>query len=104
MGSKQFRTIARALKHVLTEPLHLRKIVPTEPYYITVAGEADAVDLENALRRLAENQVEPYDLLEKEEAPYLGKYDEFIAPELLRKAFAADGIDMDAFVEIARLG
>lgn len=33
-------------------------------------------------------------LLGPEEAPYLGKYDEFIAPELVRRAFAVDGLEL----------
>lgn len=103
LGSKQFRTIARALKLTLAEPLRLRKIVSTEPYYLSVAGEADANDLSSELMHLAQNPPEPFSLLEKEEAPYLGKYDEFIPPELLRKAFAVDGLDvLGACEEIRR--
>jgi ATP-dependent Lhr-like helicase len=94
VGSKQFRTLTRELKHLLAGPLGLRKILPTEPYYLTVAGIPDAEYAAEAIVNLAETPPDPYSLLEKNEAPYLGKYDEFIPPELLRKAFVADGLDI----------
>jgi ATP-dependent Lhr-like helicase len=34
-------------------------------------------------------------LLGPDEAPYLGKYDEFVSPELVRMAFAVDGLDVE---------
>ncbi len=38
-------------------------------------------------------------LLAADEKPTMGKYDEFIAPELLRKAFKKDGLDLQGLAE-----
>ena len=45
----------------------------------------------------AEQTTDPLKLLEEAEAPFLGKYDEFISPDLLRKAFVVDGLDLNFF-------
>jgi len=94
VGSKKFRTLTRALKFVLKEPMNLRGVLPTEPYYLTVAGQCTAQRLNRELLRLAEAELDPLSLLDAEEAPRLGKYDEFVPQSLLRAAFAADGLDM----------
>ncbi len=94
IGSKQFRTMDRILKRLLKEPLSLRTILPTEPYYFTLAGQCLPKELERAIVQAQSELVDPYTLLEAEEAPYLGKYDEFAPPDLLRKAYVADGLDV----------
>lgn len=96
-GSKQFRTLERLLKHNLTDRLALRSIVPMEPYYMVVSGKTDANQLMNEIMsELSECEAAgPEALLDPDEAPYLGKYDEFVAPELIRTAFAIDGLDLE---------
>ncbi len=93
-GSRQFRTLERLLKNNLKGPLGLRSVVPMEPYYMVVAGKADAETLEAAILAEAAAASDPLSLLSKDEAPYLGKYDEFIPHDLLRKAFSLDGLDV----------
>lgn len=94
VGTKPFRTLERILKHRLAERLALRSIVPMEPYYMVVSGHADAPALLDQLRAELNNGTDLMNLLGPEEAPYLGKYDEFVAPELVRKAFAVDGLEL----------
>ncbi|MFC7679149.1 DEAD/DEAH box helicase [Paenibacillus sp. GCM10028914] len=96
-GSKQFRTLERLLKHNLTDRLALRSIVPMEPYYMVVSGKTDANQMMNEIMsELSECEAAgPEALLDPDEAPYLGKYDEFVAPELIRTAFAIDGLDLE---------
>lgn len=98
VGSKQFRTLERMLKHHLADRLSLRSIVPMEPYYMVVAGNSDAGTLIQEIAaecsRCGEEQ-----LLAPEEAPYLGKYDEFVAPDLVRRAFVVDGLDLKGLRE-----
>lgn len=93
-GSKPFRTLERLLKHNLKEPMGLRQVVPMEPYYMVVAGKAGADELLNRIRSELAAAPSPEALLDPDEAPYLGKYDEFVPPELVRRAFAADGLDI----------
>ena len=94
VGSKRFRTLERLIKHRLAESLELRSLVPMEPYYMVVAGRSDADTIMNEIQRALENCEDPLTLLAPDEAPYLGKYDEFVAPELVRKAFAVDGLEI----------
>ncbi|MFD1177893.1 DEAD/DEAH box helicase [Paenibacillus puldeungensis] len=93
VGSKQFRTLERLLKHNLSERLGLRSVVPMEPYYMIVSGKCDAGSLVRDMIWECQHSTEEQ-LLAPDEAPYLGKYDEFVSPELVRLAFAADGLDL----------
>ncbi|SMF92331.1 ATP-dependent helicase Lhr and Lhr-like helicase [Paenibacillus uliginis N3/975] len=103
-GSKQFRTLERLLKHNLADRLALRSIVPMEPYYMVVAGKTDASHLmDEILSELSQCEVSgSATLLDLDEAPYLGKYDEFVAPELVRTAFAVDGLDVEGLAEVLK--
>ncbi|AIQ64180.1 ATP-dependent helicase [Paenibacillus stellifer] len=101
-GSRTFRTLERLLKHKLTIPLGLRSVVPMEPYYMVVAGKADADLLESAILDEGNGDLDPYGLLAQGEAPYLGKYDEWIPPDLLRSAFTVDGLDVPGFKEMTK--
>jgi len=94
IGSKQFRTLARVLKFILKGPLRIRTILPTEPYYLTVSGQCGAEELQREIERIADQTIDPFKLLDEDEAPFLGKYDEFVPAELLRKAFVTDGLDL----------
>lgn len=101
-GSKQFRTLERLLKHNLSDRLALRSIVPMEPYYMVVAGGTDDRTLmEQILNELKACQ-DASDLLDADEAPYLGKYDEFVPPQLVRTAFAVDGLDVQGLADVLK--
>jgi ATP-dependent Lhr-like helicase len=50
--------------------------------------------LHQALVSLAQEHIDPLDLVGPDETPPPQKYDEFIPPDLLRKAFAADYLDV----------
>ncbi|MNJ44040.1 hypothetical protein D3C77_390730 [compost metagenome] len=98
-GSKQFRTLERLLKHNLAEPMGLRQVVPMEPYYMVVSGRAPAAELLAGIQAELSAVTDPEALLDAAEAPYLGKYDEFVPPELVRRAFAVDGLDVNGLNE-----
>lgn len=99
MGSRQFRTLERLLKNNLAKPLGLRQVVPMEPYYMVAAGKCGAELLEAEIRRKAAGVADPLELLAPGEAPFLGKYDEFIPLELLRRAYASDGLDLPGLLD-----
>ncbi|WP_068505169.1 DEAD/DEAH box helicase [Paenibacillus kribbensis] len=98
VGSKQFRTMERLIKQTLSTRLSLRSVVPMEPYYLIVSGRSDAPTLLQEMI-LACNNCNEEQLLEDKEAPYLGKYDEFVAPDLIRSAFLVDGLDLKGLVK-----
>ncbi len=58
-----------------------------------VSGRSDAPILLQEML-LACKDCNEEQLLDDKETPYLGKYDEFVAPELIRSAFLADGLDL----------
>lgn len=101
-GSRQFRTLERLLKNNLKGPLGLRSVVPMEPYYMVVAGKADAETLEEEIIAETAAATDAIALLGPDEAPYLGKYDEFISHDLLRKAFSLDGLDVPGLLSVIK--
>ncbi|WP_339184663.1 DEAD/DEAH box helicase [Paenibacillus sp. FSL R5-0701] len=95
VGSKSFRTLERLMKHNLSKKLALRSVVPMEPYYFVVSGKVDERTLLAEIMSECRTAEDASTLLAEDEAPYLGKYDEFVAPPLIREAFAVDGLDLD---------
>lgn len=61
------------------------------PYFLTVQLRKPAIEeLRQRIISLQGEEIEGEDLVGEAEAPQLQKYDEFVPPRLLRKAFAAD--------------
>ncbi|HEY2492401.1 MAG TPA: DEAD/DEAH box helicase [Paenibacillus sp.] len=102
IGSKQFRTLERLIKNNLMDKLALRSVIPMEPYYMVVSGRTHAEDLLGQILAECSSCEDPITLLAPEEAPYLGKYDEFAPTELIRRAFAIDGLDVSGLDEALR--
>lgn len=99
VGSKSFRTLERLMKHNLSDRFALRSVVPMEPYYFVVSGKVDARTLLAEIMSECRTVEDASGLLAEDEAPYLGKYDEFVAPALIREAFAVDGLDLQGLQE-----
>ncbi|MFB8373952.1 DEAD/DEAH box helicase [Paenibacillus taichungensis] len=99
VGSKSFRTLERLMKHNLSDKLALRSVVPMEPYYLVVSGKVDGRTLLAEIMSECRAAEDASALLSEDEAPYLGKYDEFVAPPLIREAFAVDGLDLNGLKE-----
>lgn len=99
VGSKSFRTLERLMKHNLSDKLALRSVVPMEPYYFVVSGKVDGRTLLAEIMSECRTAEDASALLSEDEAPYLGKYDEFVAPPLIREAFAVDGLDLNGLKE-----
>ncbi|AJS60971.1 DEAD/DEAH box helicase [Paenibacillus sp. IHBB 10380] len=102
IGSKQFRTLERLIKNNLMDKLALRSVIPMEPYYMVVSGRTNAENLLGQILAECSSCEDPITLLAPEEAPYLGKYDEFAPTELIRRAFAIDGLDVSGLNEALR--
>lgn len=99
VGSKSFRTLERLMKHNLSDKLALRSVVPMEPYYFVVSGKVDGRTLLAEIMSECRTAEDASALLSEDEAPYLGKYDEFVAPPLIREAFSVDGLDLNGLKE-----
>ncbi len=95
LGSIECQTLARCLEALATDSFHVTKIAGIPPYYLTMRlVKGDAQELHQAIGALAKEPIEPLDLIGTDEAPPPNKYDEFIPQDLLRKAFAADYLDV----------
>jgi ATP-dependent Lhr-like helicase len=95
LGTVSFRTLRRLLKTYAAE-LGISDIESQGCYYITFkAKDGTAEHLELAIRDILENLGEDTErLVGASECPVFDKYDEFIPPELLRRAYAADRLQL----------
>ncbi len=96
IGTIAFRTSERFLRFYVKDALGLKSLRARSPYFITVRlGKCKVESLENELRSLSHRRLSAEDLINAEEILKLQKYDEFISPELLRKSFVEDYLDLE---------
>jgi ATP-dependent Lhr-like helicase len=94
MGTVTYRTLERLLT-LCRQSLDIRSISGTSPYFLTVQlGTTKLPELQDEIISLCQQKVTAQDLVSAEEVLKLQKYDQFIPPQLLRKAFAADYLDV----------
>ncbi len=103
MGSVEYRTLDRYVRTLATESCRVTSVGGLSPYYLTVQLDGGTpAALYRAIVSMAEAEIEPEALLGADEAPQLQKYDAFVPPSLLRKAFAADYLDVIGLQTIVR--
>ncbi|MFB2973885.1 DEAD/DEAH box helicase [Aerosakkonema sp. BLCC-F183] len=96
MGTVAYRTLERLLNVFGREYLDMRSIGGSPPYFLTLkVGKSRPEDIRDAIVELCQREITAEDLVNPQEAFKLQKYDEFIPPDLLRQAFAADYLDME---------
>lgn len=101
VGSVAYRTLERYLRMHCRDVLKIKGVTGKAPYFLVVnLGKCKMESLEQEIRSLSDRRMNVETLLAKDEAPKLQKYDEFFPPELLRKAFTADQLNL---AELARL-
>lgn len=102
-GTIAFRTLERFLRLHCKEALKIKGVVSRSPYFLVVnLGKCSLESLHYELKSLPDRRLLAEQLLGEEETPKLQKYDEFVPPELLRKAFAADYLSLDALGQVVR--
>ena len=95
LGTVAYRTLNRYLDHFGKEYLEIDTIGGMTPYYLTVRQQyGDRSALRKLIKKVNRLDLTPLNLLDAAEAPKLAKYDEFIPPDLRRKAFAADHLNL----------
>lgn len=95
MGTIAYRTLDRFLRFHCRETLKIKGIVGKSPYFMVVnLGKCKLESLYYEIKSLADRPLQVETLLAEDEAPKLEKYDEFIPPDLRRKAFATDCLDL----------
>lgn len=100
-GTIAVRTLERFLRLHCRDALKIKGVVGRSPYFLVVnMGKCSTVGLYHEIKSLSDRRMSADDLLGEDEAPKLQKYDEFIPPDLLRRAFAADYLDITALGSI----
>ena len=101
IGTIAFRTLERFLRFYAKDALGFKSLKARSPYFLMVRlGKCKLDSLEHELRSLSHRKLSAEDLVNSAEVPKLQKYDEFIPPELLKKSFIADYLDLDALTQI----
>ena len=96
MGTKGFHTLERLINLGVRESLDIRKMSGKSPYYLLLKlGNTSVTDVEEKILYLCKKGLTTEDLVDSVEAPKLQKYDSFIPHNLLRKAFAANYLDIE---------
>ncbi len=111
-GTTAFRTLERFLRFYCKGALGLKSITARSPYFMIVRlGKCKVESLEYELRsfgaawsesQLDDKTINTDELLDSDEVPKLQKYDEFIPPDLLRKSFIVDYLNLQELGEIIR--
>jgi ATP-dependent Lhr-like helicase len=96
LGTVGFATFERVLQLFVREVVDIQKVQVSSPYYFLVRLGKDTTfaDLQQAIIEFCNKGLTEEEIVAFEDAPRLYKYDEFIPNNLLRKAFAADYLDM----------
>ena len=94
-GTIAVRTLERFLRLHCRDALKIKGVVGRSPYFLVVnMGKCSTVSLYHEIKSLSDRRLAVEELLGEEEVPKLQKYDEFIPPDLLRRAFAADQLNL----------
>jgi ATP-dependent Lhr-like helicase len=100
-GTIAYRTLERYLRLHCRESLKIKGVLGRSPYFFVInLGKCKAESLLYEIKSLKEQKLSAVALLAEEEAPKLQKYDEFIPPDLLRQAFAADHLNLEELASI----
>lgn len=94
LGTYAFLTLERFIKIKCGPALHIRKLNPSRPYFMTFTMDASPEEFYEELYKQAQTPFEPTDLLYDREVPVFDKYDRYVPDELVRKGFAYGVLDL----------
>jgi ATP-dependent Lhr-like helicase len=104
MGTIAYRTFQRGLRRLFVDSLGIQGMGGLSPYYLTMQIQPGVEKLVDALTEFGQAQITAEQLVQRDEAPELAKYDEFVPPTLLRKAFITDWLDVKEMQDLIRGG
>lgn len=91
-----YRTIERWIRYAGREEVGIVSTGGISPYFLTVQVRRPAIEeFRQWIISRHDEEIDEEDLVGETEAPQLQKYDEFVPPQLLRKAFTADCLDIE---------
>ena len=96
LGTRSFRTVRKLLHHYAGE-LGISGIEFEGCYHLTFKMEKPGAEVLPAklLSLMERDGLTVYDLVKESDAPAYDKYDPYIPPSLLRKAYATDRLNLD---------
>lgn len=94
MGTTACRTLMRALSLRASDREVMLSLGGLPPYYFTLSTGESCDTFRQEIDALCQADVKPDDLVVANESPEFNKYDQYIPSDLLRKAFAADWLDI----------
>lgn len=100
MGTVASRTLQRALTVHYGGRLGIKEVSGVPPYFLVL--EAPAKQVVEVLSEVPDRNIDSAALIDDNEAPQFDKYDEFVPGGLLRKAFAADRLDIKEMQQCLR--
>lgn len=102
-GTIAVRTLERLLRLHCREALKIKGVSGRSPYFLVVnMGKCKTTSLYHEIKSITDRAIEAEALLGDDEVPKLQKYDEFIPPDLLRRAFTVDYLDLAALGDIVK--
>jgi ATP-dependent Lhr-like helicase len=101
MGTRAFRSLERCLRFGGGD-LGIHGFSGLAPYYLLVHTDGTRMEILQGLQQLTRRVYSGSSLMGDQENPQAAKYDEFVPPELLRKAFVQDQLaipEMQSIIE-----
>ena len=96
LGTVAYRTLERCLRYVGADLFEIRNVAGLSPYFLTFSTKnSTMIEINSLLKGVIAGTADTEQLMQEDEAPQLEKYDEFIPPSLLRKAFRHDYLDLN---------
>lgn len=100
LGTIATATLARYLAICCSETVQPQSVTGYLPYHIQLRlNNTDIPSLLQELKIIKQRGITEENLLTAEEVPQIQKYDQFVPPHLLRKAFAADQLLIDELAD-----
>lgn len=100
VGSVGCRTLERYLHTCCQNSLGINTVTGLPPYYLRIrTSKSGSKEIAQEIAALSRRNITEDDLIKDEEAPQLQKYDDFVPNHLLRKAFAADYLNVRELVQ-----
>jgi len=93
LGTRSRRTMAKILMS-LNEKFAISKVEMCDYYILFRMEKGDAATLEKAIEEVVRSGITKDQLVAEMESPAFEKYDTYLPPKLLRKAYIADKLDL----------
>lgn len=94
VGTIGFRTLDRCLRFAYKDQIGIKSVEGFSPYFFVISASGNLDSLPWAIKDAIKGGITRESLLGHEEVPKMEKYDEFVPPHLLRKAFVNDYLDL----------